>query len=107
MFYFNLFKQDDATGNQPLYKNNKIVVEEDILLKAGQVYSGALWKKTETNDGKPVNMVSLKIEENNFVYLDNTVSFCQNPDYDLDRLYRKKSSKIQYKNTFKLIHIGF
>jgi len=66
MFYFNLFKQDEATGNQPLYKNNKIMVEQDITLKAGQVYSGALWKKTETNEGKPVNMVSLKIEENNF-----------------------------------------
>lgn len=66
MFYFNLFKQDEATGNQPIYKNNKVTVDEDIVIKAGQVYSVALWKKDQTKDGKPVNMLSVKVEENNF-----------------------------------------
>ena len=66
MFYFNLFKQEEATGNQPIYKNNKIVPEEDIVLKKGQTYSVALWKKDKTNAGKSVNMLSIKIEENNF-----------------------------------------
>tara|TARA_X000001382_G_scaffold130890_1_gene127642 strand:+ start:9548 stop:9802 length:255 start_codon:yes stop_codon:yes gene_type:complete len=83
MLYFNLFKQDEATGNQPLYKNNKIVVEEDIVLKAGQVYSGALWKKSETNDGKPINMVSLKIEENNFDVSNITEEKKELPDDDI------------------------
>jgi|TARA_R110002020_G_scaffold243954_1_gene457541 hypothetical protein len=47
-----------------------------------------------------------KIENNNFIYLDNTVSICKNPNYNLDKLYRKKTSKIKYKNTFKLMHVG-
>ena len=46
-----------------------------------------------------------KIEDNNFIYLDNTVSICKNPDYILDKMYRKKTSKIKYKNTFKLMHL--
>ena len=76
-------------------KNGKIVKEGDFFyLEKTYKDMGKLLKEEEH--------IIEKIEENNFVYLDNTVSFCQNPDYDLDRLYRKKSSKIQYKNTFKL-----
>jgi len=48
-----------------------------------------------------------KIEDNNFIFLDNMVSFCENPYYVLDKLYKRKSKKINYKNTFKLIHTGF
>ena len=81
-------------------KNGKIVKEGDFFyLEKTYKDMGKLLKEEEH--------IIEKIEENNFVYLDNTVSICQNPDYDLDRLYRKKSSKIQFKNTFKLIHIGF
>ena len=47
-----------------------------------------------------------KIEDNNFIYLDNTVSICSNPNYLLDILYGKKTSKVKYKNTFKLMHMG-
>jgi len=46
-----------------------------------------------------------RIEDNNFIYLDNKVSICKNPNYSLDKLYRKKTSKVKFKNTFKLMHI--
>jgi|TARA_R100001443_G_C3362036_1_gene179216 hypothetical protein len=81
-------------------KNGKIVKEGDFFyLEKTYKHMGELLKEEES--------IIEKIEENNFVYLDNTVSICQNPDYDLDRLYKKRSSRVQFKNTFKLIHIGF
>ena len=48
-----------------------------------------------------------KIEDNNFIYLDNDVSFCENPYYKLDKLYGKKTKKTFYKNIFKLYHAQF
>ena len=81
-------------------KNGKIVKDgEFFYLEKIYKHMGELLKEEEH--------IIEKIEENNFVYLDNTVSICQNPDYDLDRLYKKRSSRVQFKNTFKLIHIGF
>tara|TARA_R100000808_G_C2151059_1_gene159977 strand:+ start:231 stop:494 length:264 start_codon:yes stop_codon:yes gene_type:complete len=48
-----------------------------------------------------------KIEDNNFIYLESTVSLCENPYYKLDKLYKRKTSKLKYRNTFKLMHTGF
>jgi len=56
---------------------------------------------------KEEDLLINKIEDNNFIYLDNTVSLCKNPHYKLDKLYRKKTNKLNYKNTFKLMHTGF
>ena len=63
--WLNLFKQEQD-GNKPLYSNNKVTFEEEIVLKADTPYQVALWKKTETSTGKKVDMVSIKIEENTF-----------------------------------------
>ena len=46
-----------------------------------------------------------RIQDNNFIYLDNDVTFCQNPHFELDKLYGKKPKKIYFKNTFKLLHM--
>jgi len=56
---------------------------------------------------KEENILIDKIEDNNFIYLDNTVSFCENPNYKLDKLYKKRTSKLKYRNTIKLMHTGF
>ena len=63
--WLNLFKQDQD-GNKPLYSNNKVTFEDEVVLKADTPYQVALWKKTETSTGKQVDMVSIKIEENTF-----------------------------------------
>tara|TARA_R110000851_G_scaffold207951_3_gene360362 strand:+ start:237 stop:515 length:279 start_codon:yes stop_codon:yes gene_type:complete len=63
--WLNLFKQDQD-GNKPLYSNNKVTFEQEVVLKADTPYQVALWKKTETSTGKQVDMVSIKIEENTF-----------------------------------------
>mgnify|MGYP005818039823 CR=1 FL=1 len=81
-------------------KNGKIVKEGDFF------YLEKIYKTMEQLM-KEEELLIQKIEDNNFVYLDNIISICQNPDYDLDKLYRKKSSRIRFKNRFKLIHIGF
>jgi len=67
--WFNLFKNDKKTetDNQPLYKNVKVVFESDVNLTAGIPYEVALWKKEQTNSGKPTDMVSIKIEPNTFL----------------------------------------
>ena len=67
--WFNLFKNDKKTetDNQPLYKNVKVVFENDVNLTAGIPYEVALWKKDQTNSGKPTDMVSIKIEPNTFL----------------------------------------
>jgi hypothetical protein len=69
MAWFNLFRNDDKEegDKKPLYSNNAITLEEDVTFKAGTKVQVALWKKTETNSGKPVDMVSIKIEENDYV----------------------------------------
>ena len=63
--WLNLFKQEPE-GNKPLYSNNKVTFEQEVVLKADTPYQVALWKKTETSTGKQVDMVSIKIEENTF-----------------------------------------
>ena len=67
--WLNLFRNDKkAEGdNQPLYKNAKVVFENDVILHAGIPYEVALWKKDTTASGKPTDMVSIKIEENTFL----------------------------------------
>ena len=67
--WLNLFKNDRKTDgdNQPLYKNVKVVFENDVTLTAGIPYEIALWKKEQTNSGKPTDMVSIKIEPNTFL----------------------------------------
>ena len=67
--WLNLFRNDKkAEGdNQPLYKNTKVVFENDVTLHAGIPYEVALWKKDTTASGKPTDMVSIKIEENTFL----------------------------------------
>jgi len=64
MFNFNLFKNDNKVegDNQPLYRNAKIVSDEDIVIKAGVPYEGALWVKKETKTGKPADFVSLSLK---------------------------------------------
>jgi|TARA_R100001530_G_scaffold118377_1_gene85531 hypothetical protein len=53
---------------------------------------------------KEEDLIIDKVQENNFIYLDNDISFCRNPYFELDKLYGKKPRKIYFKNTFKLIH---
>jgi len=67
--WLNLFKNDRKTegDNQPLYKNAKVVFDSDVILTAGIPYEVALWKKDQTNNGKPTDMVSIKIEANTFL----------------------------------------
>ena len=67
--WLNLFRNDKkAEGdNQPLYKNAKVVFENDVTLHAGIPYEVAIWKKDTTASGKPTDMVSIKIEENTFL----------------------------------------
>ena len=67
--WLNLFKNDKKTetDNQPLYRNVKVVFENDVNLTAGVPYEVALWKKDQTNSGKPTDMVSIKIEPNTFL----------------------------------------
>jgi hypothetical protein len=67
--WLNLFRNDKKTetDNQPLYKNVKVVFENDVNLTAGIPYEVALWKKEQTNSGKPTDMVSIKIEPNTFL----------------------------------------
>jgi|TARA_R100001509_G_scaffold130216_1_gene83544 hypothetical protein len=68
MLNFNLFKNDRKLegDNQPLYKNATVVVDEDIILKAGQKYEIALWKKDKTKDGRDADFLSVSVKENNF-----------------------------------------
>ena len=67
--WLNLFKNDKKTedDNQPLYRNVKVVFENDVTFTAGLPYECALWPKDKTKDGKPVQMVSIKIEPNTFL----------------------------------------
>ena len=67
--WLNLFKNDKKTeeDNQPLYRNVKVVFENDVTLTGGLPYECALWTKDKTKDGKPVQMVSIKIEPNTFL----------------------------------------
>ena len=67
--WLNLFKNDKKTetDNQPLYRNVQVVFENDVNLTAGIPYEVALWKKDQTNSGKPTDMVSIKIEPNTFL----------------------------------------
>ena len=67
--WLNLFRNDKKTeeDNQPLYRNVKVVFENDVNLTAGIPYEVALWKKDQTNSGKPTDMVSIKIEPNTFL----------------------------------------
>ena len=67
--WLNLFKNDKKTetDNQPLYRNVKVVFENDVNLTAGIPYEVALWKKDQTNSGKPTDMVSIKIEPSTFL----------------------------------------
>jgi hypothetical protein len=69
MAWFNLFRNNDKEegDRKPLYSNNKIILEEDVIFKAGTTVQVALWKKTETASGKQVDMVSIKIDENDYV----------------------------------------
>ena len=82
------------------HKNGKITKEGDFfyLEKRYSDFSELL------NDEK---LIIDKIEENSFIYLDNNISFCENPYYYLDKLYGKKAKKIYYKNIFKLFHTQF
>ena len=45
--WLNLFKNDKKTetDNQPLYRNVKVVFENDVNLTAGIPYEVALWKQ--------------------------------------------------------------
>lgn len=76
MAWLNLFKNDKKVegDNQPLYKNVKVVFEEDVTLTAGTPYEVALWKKDQTNSGKPTDMVSIKIEPNNYLINNSEVA---------------------------------
>lgn len=67
--WLNLFRNDRKQDgdSQPLYKNAKVVFESDVILTAGIPYEVALWKKDQTNNGKPTDMVSIKIEPNTFL----------------------------------------
>ena len=55
--WLNLFKNDKKTeeDNQPLYRNVKVVFENDVNLTAGIPYEVALWKKDKTNKWKNEN----------------------------------------------------
>ena len=63
MLNFNLFKNDRKLegDNQPLYKNATVIVDEDIILKAGQKYEIALWKKDKTKDGRDADFLSVSV----------------------------------------------
>ena len=52
-----------------------------------------------------VDKIIDRIEENNFIYLDNSISTYENPHLELDLLYGKETVKYLYKNTFKLLHV--
>jgi len=69
MAWLNLFKNDrKAEGdNQPLYKNVKVVFDEDVILKKGEPYEVALWKKDSTKSGQPTDMVSIQIKPNDYL----------------------------------------
>ena len=55
---------------------------------------------------KEQDIILNKVEDNNFIYLENNISFCTNPHFELDKLYSKKPRKIFFKNTFKLLHLS-
>ncbi len=67
--WINCFKNENKTNDtQPIYKNNKLTVQEDTVLKAGTIYQVAMWKddsKVDTH-GNPLKMVKIKIEENTY-----------------------------------------
>jgi hypothetical protein len=46
-----------------------------------------------------------KCEDNNFIVLESVLQICDNPFFELDKLYKKNASKIFFKNRLKLIHI--
>jgi hypothetical protein len=56
--WLNLFRNDRKQDgdSQPLYKNAKVVFESDVTLTAGIPYEVALWKKDQTNNGKPAKL---------------------------------------------------
>ena len=66
--WLNLFFNDRKTeeDNLPMYKHNKLLIEDTVTLEAGKYYEVALWKKTKNAKGEPVNMVSIKIEESDY-----------------------------------------
>ena len=76
MAWLNLFKNDKKVegDNQPLYKNVKVVFDEDITLTAGTPYEVALWKKDQTNNGKPTDMVSIQIKPNDYLINNSEVA---------------------------------
>jgi hypothetical protein len=69
MLNINLFKNDrkEEGDNQPLYRNAKIVSDEDIVIKAGVPYEGALWVKKKTKSGQDTDMVSIQLKTNDFL----------------------------------------
>ena len=66
--WINLFKNDKTEERQPIYKNNKVTVQESVTLQKGVVYQVAMWKDDSKVDknGNPLKMVSIKIEENTY-----------------------------------------
>jgi hypothetical protein len=69
MLNINLFKNDrkEEGDNQPLYRNAKIVSDEDIVIKAGVPYEGGLWVKKKTKSGQDTDMVSIQLKTNDFL----------------------------------------
>lgn len=68
MFWMTLFRNDkkEDGDSKPLYQNNSFTPESDIVLKAGQKYNVALWKKSNTKDGRPMDGVTIKMELNTY-----------------------------------------
>lgn len=63
----SLFRNQQENDSQPIYTNRKVILKERIILEADTPYEVAMWRKTKTADGKPVDMVSIKVEENDFL----------------------------------------
>tara|TARA_S200002703_G_scaffold159933_1_gene175566 strand:- start:816 stop:1097 length:282 start_codon:yes stop_codon:yes gene_type:complete len=66
-FWMSLFRNEQENDSQPIYTNRKVILKERIILEADTPYEVAMWRKTKTADGKPVDMVSIKVEENDFL----------------------------------------
>ena len=80
------------------HKNGKLTKEGDFFYL--EKHYNSYWSLQEDEYAMQV-----KIEDNSFLVVDSVVFICDNPFYNLDKLYKKKPRKIFFKHKFKLMHL--
>jgi len=66
-FWISLFRTEQENDSQPIYSNRKAMVKERVILEPDTPYEVAMWRKEKTADGKPVDMVVIKIAPNEYL----------------------------------------